>query len=68
MSTIKISLVNMDQVVQATRDLNLADDGGHSMAAFIRQIKEELVPGETGYLQIQGFDKDPVTFAISPCE
>ncbi|PKN65352.1 MAG: hypothetical protein CVU57_10930 [Deltaproteobacteria bacterium HGW-Deltaproteobacteria-15] len=68
MKTIKISLVNNDQVVQATKNLNLNESVDHSVAAFIRQIREELVTGETAYLEIQGLQKDPLTFAISQCE
>ena len=65
---IEFQLVNNDQVVQATKDLNLNESSDRSVAAFIRQIREELVTGETAYLEIQGLQKDPLTFAISQCE
>jgi hypothetical protein len=68
MKTIRISLVDNDQVVQATKDLNLNDSTDYSFAAFIHRIREELVTGETAYLEIQGLQKDPVTFAISQFE
>jgi hypothetical protein len=68
MKTIKISLVNNDQVVQATKNLNLDESADHSVAAFIRQIREELVTGETAFLEIKGLQKDSLTFAISQRE
>jgi hypothetical protein len=68
MKKIRISLVNSDRVVQATKDLNDNESDDHSMASFLQQIREELVTGETAYLEIQGIQKDPVTFAISQFE
>lgn len=68
MKTIKISLVDNDQVVQATKNLNLNESADQSVAAFIRQIREELVTGETAYLEIRGLQKDSLTFVISQCE
>jgi hypothetical protein len=65
MKPIRISLVNNDHVVQATKDLNESD---HSLASFLRQVREELLAGETGYLEIQGLQEDPITFAITPFE
>lgn len=68
MKTIRISLVNNDQVVQATKDLNLNESSDYSFAAFIHRIREELVTGETAYLEIEGLQKDSLTFAISQYE
>jgi hypothetical protein len=68
MKNIRISLVNNDHVVQAARDLNLNESTDSVFASFLRQVREELVTGETAYLEIQGIQKDPVTFAISQYE
>ena len=68
MKNIRISLVNNDHVVQAARDLNLNENTDSVFASFLRQVREELVTGETAYLEIQGIQKDPVTFAISQYE
>jgi hypothetical protein len=68
MKSIRISLVNNDHVVQATRELNENEIADHSMASFLQQIREELATGETAYLEIQGIQKEPVTFAISQFE
>ncbi len=35
---------------------------------FLRQIKEELVPGQTAYLEIEDSTTDPITFEISQFE
>ena len=67
MMSIKIELVDNDQGVRAKTDLavNGNDD---PFRKFLRQIKEELVPGQTAYLAIEGFDADPITFEITQFE
>lgn len=63
MNSIKIELVDNDHVVRAKTDLALngIDD---SLGKFVRQIKEELVTGETAFLEIEGSDMEPVTLEI----
>ena len=60
----KISLIDNDYVVRANTDLvqNGRDD---PFRKFVKQIKEELVTGQTAYLEIEDDQKDPVTFEIT---
>ena len=60
---IKISLIDNDYVVRAETDL---DQNGNNdlFSRFIRQIKEELVTGQTAYLEIDDTQTEPVTFEI----
>lgn len=62
--SIKIALIDTDQVVRAQTDLsqNGQDD---PFGKFLRQIKEELVPGETAYLEIEDSKAGTITFEIS---
>lgn len=59
----KISLIDNDYVVRAKMDLvqNGPDD---LFREFVQQIKEELVTGQTAYLEIEDALKDPITFEI----
>ena len=60
----KISLINNDYVVQAKTDL--AQNGPDDLfRKFVQQIKEELVTGQTAYLEIEDAQKDPITFEIT---
>ena len=63
MSSIKIELVDNDHVVRAKTDLvfNGIDD---SLGKFVRQINEELIFGETAFLEIEGSDIKPVNLEI----
>jgi hypothetical protein len=49
----KIELVDNDHVVRAKTDLihNGIDD---SLGKFVRQIRKELVDGESAFLEIEG--------------
>ena len=62
--SIKIALIDNDQAVRVEADLsrNGQDD---PFGKFLRQIKEELVPGETAYLEIEDSKTDTITFEIS---
>ena len=62
--SIKIAFIDNDYVVQAETDLaqNGQDD---LLRTFLRQIKEELVTGQTAYLEIEDSETDPITFEIS---
>lgn len=63
MNSIKIELVDNDYVVKATTDLihNGVDD---ALGKFVRKIKDELVPGESAFLEIEGSDIEPITLEI----
>jgi len=62
-----IALIDNDHVVRAKTDLS--EKGQDDLfRKFLRQIKEELVPGQTAYLEIEDSTSDPVTFEISQFE
>ena len=64
---LKIALIDNDHVVRAKTDLS-ENGQDESFRKFLRQVKEELVPGQTGYLEIDDSTTDPITFAISQFE
>ena len=64
---IKIELLDNDRVVRAKTDLGF-NGISESLGKFVRQIKEELVTGETAFLEIEGSDMESVTFEICQCE
>lgn len=61
---LKIALIDNDFVVRASTDLqqNGKDD---PFREFIRQMKEELVTGQTAYLEIEDPQTDTITFEIT---
>lgn len=62
--SMKISLIDNDYVVRAKTDL--AQKGqGDPFRNFVKQVQEELVTGQTAYLQIEDGSKDSVTFEIT---
>ena len=62
--SIKIALIDNDQAVRA--EANLSENGqDDTFEKFLRQIKKELVPGQTGYLEIEDSQKEIITFEIS---
>ena len=60
----KISLIDNDYVVQAKMDL-VQNGPADLFRKFVKQIKEELVTGQTAYLEIEDARKDPITFEIT---
>ena len=65
MKKIKMSLFDHDHAVQAKTDINFDNNQEEMLTAFIRQINEELVTGSTAFLEIEGLQKDQVTFEIT---
>jgi hypothetical protein len=64
---LKIALIDNDHVVRAKTDLS--ENGQDNLfRRFLRQIKEELLPGQTAYLEIEDSTTDPITFEISQFE
>jgi len=63
MNTIKIALINNDQAVQAKTDLD--DTQNNALSSFIQRVKEELVTGETAFLEIEGLEKSSLRFEIT---
>ena len=64
MKNIKIKVVDNDYVVRANTDLHVADENDPLMD-LLQHLNEGFVPGETAYLEIEGFEKSPITFEIS---
>ena len=64
----KIALVDDDYVVRAKVDYvqNAGEDD--PLTKFIKEVEEELIPGQRAHLEIKGFDIDPITFEISRFE
>ena len=62
--SIKISLIDNDQALRAKADLS-GNGQEDAFGKFLRQLREELVPGQTGYLEIEDSQKDVITFEIS---
>jgi hypothetical protein len=60
----KISLIDNDYVVQAKTDLAL-NGKDETFRNFLQEIKEELFPGQTAYLEIEDSETGPITFEIS---
>ena len=60
----KIALIDNDFVVKAKTDLALSGQE-NPFRKFLQQIKEELLPGQTAYLEIKDSTTDPITFEIS---
>ena len=65
MENLTISFFDSDHVEQAQTKLDFSGNQGSSLAAFISQLKQELVPGQTAYFEIEGFQKDPLMFEIT---
>ena len=65
--TIKLTLFDNDHVVRAETDLVLKERDD-MFSKFLQEIKEELVTGQTEYLEISGFEKSPITLEISQFE
>ena len=65
--SIKLKLVDNDYVVRAKTDLTLngTDD---LFRDFLKSIREELLPGQTARLAIEGSNMAPMSFEISHFE
>jgi len=61
---IKISLRDSDYVVRAETDVS-TDEENDTLFQLIQHVDEEFVAGETAYLEIEGFKKNPITLEIS---
>ena len=59
----KIALIDNDFVVRAKTELVLSGQE-NPFRKFIQQIKEELLPGQTAYLEIKDSETDSITFEI----
>jgi hypothetical protein len=70
MKSVKISLVDNDYMVRTKTSLSLNDENEKNdvFMAFIRDITDGFVPGETAHLEIEGVRSKPITFEISRAE
>ena len=60
----RIALIDNDYAVQAKTDLAL-NGKNETFRNFLQEIKEELLPGQTAYLEFENSETDPITFEIS---
>ncbi len=65
MKNLKISFFDSDHVEQAQAELDFGAQKGSSLAEFVNQLRQELVPGQTAYFEIEGLQKDPLEFEIT---
>jgi len=64
---LKIALIGNDHVVRVKTDFS-EEGQENAFRRFIRQVREELIPGQTAYLEVEDFQTDPITFEISQFE
>ena len=65
--SIKLSFLNNDHVVRAETDL-IADNTEGRLGTFLKQISEEMIPGETAHLEIEGSRLASISFEITKSE
>ena len=65
MAIIKMSVFDNDCSVQAETDMEFNYSQNQSFKKFINQLAQELVTGQTVYLQIEGVRNNPITFEIA---
>ena len=65
MKNLTISFFDSDHIEQAQTELDFSGSQGSALAEFVTQLQKELVPGQTAYFEIDGFQKDPLTFEIT---
>ncbi len=64
MNRIKMSFIDNDYAVRASTDV-AAEDINTGFSGFLEQIREELVTGDTAYLEIEGLNGKAITFSIA---
>ena len=67
MKNITISLMDNDYMVHAKTNLS-GNEKNDVLMAFIRDITDGFVPGETAHLEIEGVKNKPIIFEISRSE
>lgn len=61
---IKLSLIDNDFVVRAKTDIE-QNSQDEPLRRFIQQMKDELVTGQTAYLEIEDSQTEIMTFEIT---
>ncbi len=64
MMNLRMSLVDNDYVVRVKTELP-SEENNDNLKKFFREINEELVIGETAYLEVEGSGIDPIVYEIS---
>jgi len=64
MNRIKMSFIDNDYAVKASTDVT-AEDAKTGLSSFLEQIQEELVTGDTAYLEIEGLNGKSITLSIA---
>ncbi len=67
MKNIKFSLIDNDFVVQAETEIDVNEKQNKKFIRFLRQLKEELVIGQTAHFEVEGLQGNPVSFTITSC-
>ena len=64
MNRIKMSFIDNDYAVKASTDV-AAGDTRTGLSSFLEQIRDELVTGDTAYLEIEGLNGKSITLSIA---
>jgi hypothetical protein len=67
MENIRLELIDNDQHVRAEAELSGAGNND-GFKEFLEKISEEIVPGESARVEVQGFKKVPMIFEVSHSE
>ena len=67
MRNLKMSLVDNDYVVRVKTELP-SEENNDNFKKFFREIDEELVTGNTAYLEVEGSGPDSMVYEISRVE
>lgn len=64
MNCIKMSFIDNDYAVRASADV-AAENESSGLSRFLEQVRDELVTGDTAYLEIEGFNGKSITLSIA---
>ena len=68
MRKFKLTLIDNDSRAQADTDLALGAESAGAFSSFIASIMDELITGETEYLEIEGDESGTVRLAVCHSE
>lgn len=64
MSRIRMAFIDNDYAVRASADVESTDEDT-GLSSFLERIREELVTGDTAYLEIEGGNGHSMTLSIT---
>ena len=64
MNPIKMSFIDNDYAVRASADVAPGDESS-GLTSFLEQVRDELVTGDTAFLEIEGFNGKSITLSIA---